>query len=95
MKTPKEDRISSLQRTTSKIEEKPVGEEMKKSKQNSKRYTNPTSYEIKSYSQQMYRVRFTNGLSAILSEDAVNEGRWGNIEHVEKEGMREIHYITM
>ena len=43
----------------------------------------------------MYRVRFTNGLSTILSEDAVNEGRWGNIEHVEKEGTREINYITM
>ena len=95
MKTPKDELISSLQRTTSNPEGKPVGEEMKKSKQNSKRYTNPTSYEIKSYQQQMYRVRFTNGLSTILSEDAVNEGRWGNIEHVEKEGMREIHYITM
>ena len=79
----------------SKIEVKPAREETMKSMKNSKRYTNPTSYEIKSYSQQMYRVRFTNGLSTILSEDAVNEGRWGNIEHVEKEGMREINYITM
>ena len=76
-------------------EVKQENEETMKSTQSSKRYTNPTSYEIKSYQQQMYRVRFTNGLSTILSEDAVNEGRWGNIEHVEKEGMREIHYITM
>ena len=74
---------------------KQENEETMKSMQNSKRYTNPTSYEIKSYSQQMYRVRFTNGLSTILSEDAVNEGRWGNIEHVEKHDTRVIDYITM
>ena len=95
MKSLTADKTSSLQRTMSKIEEKPVREETMKSMQSSKRYTNPTSYEIKSYQQQMYRVRFTNGLSTILSEDAVNEGRWGNIEHVEKHDTRVIDYITM
>ena len=69
--------------------------ETMKSMKNSKRFTNPTSYEIKTYNQQMYKVRFTNGLSTILSEDAVNEGRWGNIEHVEKHDTRVIDYITM
>ena len=43
----------------------------------------------------MYRVRFTNGLEGLLSEQAVEEGRWGNIESKEKDGLREINYITM
>ena len=60
-----------------------------------KRFTSPTRYEIKSYMQQMYRVRFTNGLEGLLSEDAVNEGRWGNIESKEKCGTRQIDYVTM
>ena len=68
---------------------------MKKSKKNSKRYTSPTRYEIKSYMQQMYKVRFTNGLEGLLSEDAVNEQRWGNIEHKEKGAKRQIDYVTM
>ena len=68
---------------------------MKKSKQNSKRFTNPTRYEIKSYMQRMYRVRFTNGLTALLSEQAVEEQRWGNIESKEKCGTRQIDYVTM
>ena len=84
-----------MQNSTSKTGEKPENEETMKSTKNSKRYTNPTNYEIKTYNQQMYKVRFTNGLSTILSEDAVNEGRWGNIEHVEKHDTRVIDYITM
>lgn len=68
---------------------------MKKSKQNSKRFTSPTRYEIKSYMQRMYRVRFTNGLEGILSEQAVEEQRWGNIESKEKCGTRQIDYVTM
>ena len=44
---------------------------------------------------QMYRVRFSNGLTALLSEQAVNEGRWGNIVHKEKDEKREIQFITM
>ena len=54
-------------------------------------------YEIKTYIQQMYKVRFTNGLQgALLSEQAVNEqSRWGNIEHKEKCGTRQIDYVTM
>ena len=95
MKTPKDDQISTLQRTMSRIEVKQENEEMKKSKQNSKRFTNPTSYEIKSHTMQMYRVRFTNGLTALLSEQAVNEGRWGNIVHKEKDEKREIQFVTM
>ena len=43
----------------------------------------------------MYRVRFTNGLEGLLSEDAVNEARWGNIESKEKCGTRQIDYVTM
>ena len=43
----------------------------------------------------MYKVRFTNGLEGLLSEDAVNEQRWGNIEHKEKCGTRQIDYVTM
>ena len=77
----------------SRIEVKQENEEMKKFKQNSKRFTNPTSYEIHRTTEQMYRVRFTNGLTARLSETGLE--RWGNIEHAEKEGTREIHYITM
>ena len=64
-----------------------------KSMQSSKRYTNPTSYEIHTTTEQMYRVRFTNGLSTRLSETGLE--RWGNIASYEKEGTREIHYITM
>ena len=79
----------------SKIEVKQGEEEMKKSKQNSKRFTSPTRYEIKSYMQRMYRVRFTNGLEGILSEQAVEEQRWGNIESKEKCGTRQIDYVTM
>ena len=45
--------------------------------------------------QQMYKVRFTNGLEGLLSEDAVNEQRWGNIEHKEKCAKRQIDYVTM
>ena len=45
--------------------------------------------------QQMYKVRFTNGLEGLLSEDAVNEQRWGNIEHKEKGAKRQIDYVTM
>lgn len=60
-----------------------------------KRFTSPTRYEIKSYMQQMYRVRFTNGLEGLLSEQAVNEARWGNIESKEKCGTRQIDYVTM
>ena len=93
MKTPKEDKISSLQRTTSNPEVKQENEETMKSMKNSKRYTNPTSYEIHTTTEQMYRVRFTNGLSTRLSETGLE--RWGNIASYEKEGMREIHYITM
>ena len=77
------------------IEEEPEREEMRKSKHVFKRYTSPTRYEIKSYTQQMYRVRFKNGLEGILSEDAVNEQRWGNIESKEKCGTRQIDYVTM
>ena len=76
-------------------EEKPVREEMKKSKHVYKRFTSPTRYEIKTHMQQMYKVRFTNGLEGLLSEDAVNEQRWGNIESKEKCGQRQINYITM
>ena len=68
---------------------------MKKSKHVYKRYTSPTRYEIKSYMQQMYRVRFKNGLEGLLSEDAVLEQRWGNIESKEKCGTRQIDYVTM
>ena len=74
---------------------RPEREEMKKSKHVYKRYTSPTRYEIKSYMQQMYRVRFTNGLEGLLSEDAVLEQRWGNIESKEKCGTRQIEYVTM
>ena len=74
---------------------RPEREEMKKSKHVYKRYTSPTRYEIKTYIQQMYKVRFTNGLEGLLSEQAVNEGRWGNIEHKEKCGTRQIDYVTM
>ena len=66
---------------------------MKKSKQNSKRFTNPTRYEIHKTTEQMYRVRFTNGLETRLSETGLE--RWGNIESKEKCGQRQIHYITM
>lgn len=45
--------------------------------------------------QRMYRVRFTNGLEGILSEQAVEEQRWGNIESKEKCGTRQIDYVTM
>ena len=93
MKTPKDDQINTSQRTTSKIGVEPVREEMKKSMKNSKRFTNPTSYEIHRTSEQMYRVRFTNGLTTLLSEIGLE--RWGNIASYEKEGTREINYITM
>ena len=95
MKTPKDDQINTLLNHTSKIEVEPVREEMKKSMKNSKRFTNPTRYEIHKTTVQMYRVRFTNGLEGLLSEQAVEEGRWGNIESKEKDGLREINYITM
>ena len=52
-------------------------------------------YEIHKTTMQMYRVRFSNGLTALLSEQAVNEGRWGNIVHKEKDEKREIQFITM
>ena len=52
-------------------------------------------YKIHKTTMQMYRVRFSNGLTALLSEQAVNEGRWGNIVHKEKDEKREIQFITM
>ena len=57
--------------------------------------SNPTRYEIHKTTMQMYRVRFSNGLEGLLSEQAVNEGRWGNIVHKEKDEKREIQFITM
>ena len=39
MKTPKDGKTSTLQRTMSRIEEKPVGEETRKYMKNSKRFT--------------------------------------------------------
>ena len=59
------------------------------------KFTNPTRYEIHKTTMQMYRVRFSNGLEGLLSEQAVNEGRWGNIVHKEKDEKREIQFITM
>ena len=93
MKTPKDGKTSTFPRTTSRIGVNQEKEEMKKSNPNSKRFTNPTNYEIHKTTEQMYRVRFTNGLETRLSETGLE--RWGNIVSYEKEGTREIHYITM
>ena len=67
--------------------------ETRKYMKNSKRFTNPTNYEIHITTEQMYRVRFADGLETRLSETGLE--RWGNIVSYEKEGTREIHYITM
>ena len=93
MKTPKDGKTSTLRKATSRIGVKQEKEEMKKSNPNSKRFTNPTNYEIHKTTEQMYRVRFTNGLETRLSETGLE--RWGNIESKEKCGQRQIHYITM
>jgi len=59
-------------------------------------FTQPNNIQIEHYTQKLFRVRFTNGLTTLLSEDAVNEQRWGNIIEVKDEGeTREIHYISV
>ena len=47
--------------------------------------------EIKSYTQQMYKVGYGPNLWGIISEDSLN--RYSNIVGIEEYGHRIIHYI--